>query len=211
MGARRAPAARPLPTGAWAGHQLDVSRLRPAGLDRGHAHPIDAVSGGEDAHEGYGSRQRRCRAVLGRHRCQEGHRRSGALRRHRELGRADDAPGRDWAHGTGGDDLGSGAGRSPVTGDHRRQDQRLGDYRDVGRNPRRQVACHARGCDEPQGPGRSRERGAGHPRTFGAGGGRRDGESVGRLPAQPHCPADSRDEHDLRVDQGARCADGRAK
>ena len=45
MGARRAPATRPLPAGARAGHQLDVSRLRPAGLDRGHAHPFDALSG----------------------------------------------------------------------------------------------------------------------------------------------------------------------
>ena len=31
------------------------------------------------------------------------------------------------------------------------------------------------------------------------------------IPAQPHCAADSRDEHELRVDQGARRADGRAQ
>ena len=36
-------------------------------------------------------------------------------------------------------------------------------------------------------------------------------EQASACTGQPHCPADSRDEHDLRVDQGARRADGRAE
>ena len=105
MGARRAPATGPLRAGSRTGYQLDLPWLRSTGGDRGHAHPLDALPGREDADEGHGSRQRRCRAVLGGHRCQEGRRRSRALRRHRELGGSDDAPGRDRTHRTGGHDL----------------------------------------------------------------------------------------------------------
>ena len=171
----------------------------------------DRFQCGAGAHQGYGSRERRCHHLLACRRCREG----GA--RHHQLSRGDRPGGADV---TARNDRLLDARESPVgpqrcrrTAESRNRNQNgaVGHLSYIGRNTRCRDSGGAAGCDVAAGAGGTRETGARDPRIGRVGD--REPVRAGRsdLRWTPMGAAAARDEHHLRNHQGARRHDSHAE